>query len=160
MLPEIEKKSFTLERATVDHAALLFQWANDNVVRQNAIHQQAIVWESHIKWLESKFATASEIFILYVKGQPAGQIRFDFSSEENYWFIDYSISSEFRGRGLGKVIVSLGMTFLNKYPIVAFVKCTNIPSIKVFETLNFKKVIVNLNRTPYIKFIKQEPDKV
>ena len=74
---------------------------------------------------------------------------------KNYWIINYSISKENRGKGFGKILVSYGIDYVKEFPIIAFVKPTNIPSLKVFESLNFVKMETNnIKGVDYFKYIK------
>lgn len=129
-----------VRRATIEDLLLYFNWANDASVRQNAINQEMIHLENHTKWFESR--VNSEKSFLYVFEQdeiPVGQVRFDIN--EDVAEIDYSVDENFRGKGLGKKILSLGIgRFNNVKPekeIIGIVKYDNIPSSKVFEKLGF-----------------------
>ena len=147
----------SLRKATVQDAELLFNWANDDVVRSNSIHSEKIIWADHLNWLDHKLSSSNILLILQVGEQPAGQIRFDFDCQENGWLIDYSISPDHRGKGLGKLIVAMGMAYLKKFPIIAYVKLNNGPSLKVFESLQFRREnIYSKNGNDLIKFIKTE----
>ncbi|MBA3285645.1 MAG: GNAT family N-acetyltransferase [Nitrosopumilus sp.] len=147
---------FLIRKATINDAELLFNWANDEKVRANAIRPQKIVWDDHIKWLNHKLAFSHYVLILEKDEIPVGQIRFDFHAEENGWVITYSISFENRGKNWGKVIVALGMKYINKFPIIAYVRPSNVPSLKIFESLKFKKNMVNKEGTDLVKFVIDE----
>ena len=73
-----------------------------------------------------------------------GQVRFD--RNKNSVKIDYSLKKSFRGLGLGKKIIKLAMKNYNikkNLTFVGNVKKSNIPSIKVFNSLGFRKIIKN-----------------
>ena len=149
--------ALTLRKATVQDAELLFNWANEDVVRSNSIHSKKIIWADHLNWLDLKLSSSNFLLILEVERVPAGQIRFDFDPQENGWVIDYSISPDHRGKGLGKTIVAMGMAYVKKFPVIAYVKLNNGPSIKVFESLQFRREnIYTKNGNDVIKFIKIE----
>lgn len=122
-------------------AALLFNWANDKEVRKNAINSAPIEWNDHINWFNNKIASDDTlIYIGSLNNEPIGQIRFD-RVNKNY-IVDYSIASDFRGRGLGALLVSSGIdtlfnTICKPLNIIAYVKPENIASGKIFEKLNF-----------------------
>jgi RimJ/RimL family protein N-acetyltransferase len=148
-------EAINLRQATIADAQLLFDWANDKDVRRNAIHSEAIEWENHLKWLSAKLNTSTKLFILEYNGEAAGQIRFDWSEEEQGWMVDYSVSESFRGKGLGKRLIEAGIAKLNLYPVLAFVKPENTPSIKVFEALSFNNLgTVQVRNIALIKFSK------
>ncbi len=145
---------FSIRKATINDAELLFNWANDEKVRANAIRPQKITWDNHIKWFNHKLASSNYFLILEKDAIPVGQIRFDFDGEENGWVISYSISSENRGKKLGKAIVVLGMKYINKFPVIAYVRPSNLPSLKIFESLQFKKNSeVNKQGIDLVKFV-------
>ena len=47
-----------LRLATAEDRVLLWQWANDPVVRRNSFDTQAIDWPDHDSWCAKKFASA------------------------------------------------------------------------------------------------------
>lgn len=134
---------------------LLFDWANDLEVRQNAINTQLISWEGHQKWFENRVeSSTSKIFIFLIYEQPIGQVRFEF--EKNQWLIDYSIDNLYRGKGFGKLMLKEILNyFKTSEPIIAYVKIENIASAKIFNSLGFKKNgIVEINKNNYQIFEK------
>jgi RimJ/RimL family protein N-acetyltransferase len=134
---------------------LLFDWANDFEVRKNAINSQAISWEGHQKWFQSRLnSPTSKIFIFQLNEDAIGQVRFEF--ENNVWIIDYSIDKLHRGKGFGKLMLK---EILNHFktiePIMAYVKIGNIGSAKIFDYLGFKKnEVVEINNNNYQIFEK------
>jgi len=137
---KISNQKLTIEEASVEDVNILFDWANDLEVRANAFNSKKILWEDHLNWFQSKLKNSnSKIFILRLNGVPVGQIRFDYINK--FWEIDYSIDNLFRGKGLGKKIVELGIKKLNSEGFIkAKVKKTNPVSIRVFQKLGFELV--------------------
>lgn len=134
---------------------LLFDWANDLDVRQNAINTRLITWEGHQNWFQNRLeSSTSKIFIFLIDDQPIGQVRFEF--EKNQWLIDYSIDKLYRGKGLGKLMLKEILSyFKTSEPIIAYVKIENIASAKIFNSLGFKKnEIVEINKNNYQIFEK------
>lgn len=137
-----------LRRINSNDIELLFLWANDKLVRENAFNQKRIEWENHLKWFDKMYSNNNCILlILELNEKPLGQIRFDKSHDDDIWQIDYSIATEFRGRGLGKELIRKGLIYMYQhYPntiIIAKVKAVNIPSIKVFTQLGFDSKKIN-----------------
>ncbi len=128
---------------------LLLRWANDPVVRHNSFNQDVISTEQHHRWFQSRLANdACRIYILETEsGSAIGQVRFEF--EELHWSIDYSLDASFRGRGLGRVALSVAISALTRemgsVPLVACVKAENLVSARVFESLGFMR---NGDETP------------
>lgn len=133
-----------LRKITQDDKKLLFDWANDKEVRNNAIRSSNIKWEDHDKWFDRIISSNHTIvYILEVNTIPVGQIRFD--KEQNHYLIDYSVDKNQRGKGFGKLLVELGHALLEKEigspcTLMAHVKLENPASSRVFEKLGFIKI--------------------
>jgi RimJ/RimL family protein N-acetyltransferase len=150
---QTESGNFILRKAELNDIQLLFTWANDSEVRLQAFHQEPIVWEKHEAWFTRKMASPdTEIYILEKDSIPVGQIRFDFDALENGWVIDYSVEHGSRGKGIGKLLVSSGISMLNKKPVIALVKNANLPSAKIFEQLDFTMTADQDIHSPVKKF--------
>ena len=143
-----------IREATLNDCKLLFTWANDREVRKKSISKDQILWDNHVKWFNEKIISAkSKIFILEIEGNPVGQIRYDLKDCE--WVIDYSISAEMRGKGLGKILVKLSLPYFEGQIIKALVIEDNIPSHNVFRTLGFYQTgTVKINSELYTEFKK------
>jgi UDP-2,4-diacetamido-2,4,6-trideoxy-beta-L-altropyranose hydrolase len=126
--------------AKLSDAELLFTWVNDNDVRENSFNQNPIQWENHVIWLIKKLSDHNvKIFILELDGLPVGQIRYELT-ENDKWIIDYSISKNYRGRGLGKQIISITIALFENGIFRGEVKSSNIASKKAFESNGFSKL--------------------
>lgn len=139
---------------------ILFEWANDPIVRKNAFSNEAIQWSDHVNWFLDKLNDPNCLFfIFYLKSTPIGQIRIDFKDNEG--IIDYSVASNHRGKGLGtallKIISSIYPPHLS-LPLKGIVKTSNVGSIKAFQFANFteldKVIIRNSTCSVFKKFIK------
>ena len=85
-----------MRRITDDDAQLIFKWANDDDVRNNAINKHKIKWNDHINWFNKKLQFPDTfMFIGFLKHEPVGQIRFD--KENDDYVIDYSIAQNSSG---------------------------------------------------------------
>jgi UDP-2,4-diacetamido-2,4,6-trideoxy-beta-L-altropyranose hydrolase len=137
ILNKIRSVIVKIRPADVKDSLLLFNWANDDLVRNNAINKERILWENHSKWLEGKLVDSnSKIFIMEMNQVPVGQIRYD--KQDDAWIIDYSIEDCFRGFGLGKELLKKTIPFFADFKLRAFVNTTNIASICLFKRQNFK----------------------
>ncbi|MDR0801815.1 GNAT family N-acetyltransferase [Fluviicola sp.] len=124
---------------TENDVELLFKWANDPAVRMNSFHPDPIFWDKHQEWFLSKLNSATtKFYILYHNKIPAGQIRLELADE--VWEINYSIASEFRGKGLGKRIIELiCLEMPSGSSLRGLVKNDNPASLKVFLQSDFEK---------------------
>ena len=121
---------------------LLFKWKNDPIVRNSAFNTQIVRKEEHESWFSCAIKNSEiKIFILEADGVPVGQVRLNRNG--NVGTIDYSIDEHYRGKGLGKKIISLVENEMKKTGFVsvlkAEVKKDNISSQKVFEHLEYAK---------------------
>lgn len=120
---------------------LLFKWANDPTVRQNAFNTEPITYENHRAWFARMLADKdTEQYILCNGEIPLGQIRLNV--EDDKAVIDYSIDKEWRGKGLGVRMVLMAEEELkNKKTDVIYsmaqVKYENTASARVFEKCGY-----------------------
>ncbi len=143
-----ENEYFSMYKATIVDANILFEWTNDLLVRENSFNIERIEWENHLHWFENKLNSDSQILILQTPTQKIGMIRFDVF--ENHYLLNYSISKEFRGKGFGRMIISLGISTLAKLcdtnkEIHAYVKESNLTSLQIFRNLKFKESFIDNN---------------
>ena len=137
------KSDFYLRRANIDDMMLFFDWVNEKTVRQNSFSTNIINIDNHKAWFEKSLKNKDRyIYVLMKDDLPLGQIRFDVSNEEAE--IDYSIDRSYRNKGLGNLIISLGIEQISKdckrvKKIVARVKETNVYSQKCFLKNGFEE---------------------
>lgn len=140
-----------LRKAALSDLDLYYEWANDPVVRSNSFSSEPIPYENHVKWFNRSLNKDDvHLFVLMEDDVPVGQIRINISDAVAE--ISYSISSEFRGKGYGRKIVSLLIEKIKKEipgikTISARVKPDNEASKKVFEKegFNMKEVVFELD---------------
>jgi RimJ/RimL family protein N-acetyltransferase len=145
--------NFFLREATIDDALLLFNWVNDKDVRLNSINQETIIWENHLKWLESRLYSKETFIYILSEGEiNYGQIRID--NHNDCWTIDYSIDVNNRGKGFGSLIVNLLIEKCKNFNFKAFVKKSNLSSIHVFAKLGFNEVKGELESMKYFEKIR------
>jgi UDP-2,4-diacetamido-2,4,6-trideoxy-beta-L-altropyranose hydrolase len=119
---------------------LLWHWANDPKVRENAYDSDPIPWEDHKEWFEKKLENASsKIYAAVVGPDPIGQIRFDV--KESVAVVDVSVVESKRGRGYGTMLIERGtVRFLKESAVQrvdAYVKADNNASRKAFEKAGY-----------------------
>lgn len=87
--------------ARLDDEALILEWANDPVVRQNAFVPEQIDPATHRAWFRKRLRDLEHcrLYVVETKdGLPVGQVRFERSGD--VWEIDYALDACVRGRGL------------------------------------------------------------
>ena len=143
----------TLRPAALDDERLLMDWFNDSQARLNAFNTDLISAQSHGVWLRSRLADTQSCQLSIAEAKnalPIGMIRFDreILAGENLpsevWWISYSLDISFRGIGLARELIQLGLTQLAKkklraYTVKALVKTNNTASLKTFKNLSFAR---------------------
>ena len=130
-----------IRRATQNDESILLSWANDPVVRENAFSVGTISPQEHNSWFDSKLCDAACMFLIGEDdyGMPLGQVRFDIKNRTG--FIDISVDSDFRGQGVGKMLLHAAIKVLQQErrvdKVVGEVISTNEPSCQMFIELGF-----------------------
>jgi len=140
---------------------LLFNWTNDDLVRQQSFNSDKIIYEEHQKWFASKLQDKNTLFWIAQKDEiPIGLVRFDI--QKDYGIIGVSINKNQRGKGYGGTILTqASQNFVNVFnlPIYAYIKQTNIASIRSFEKAGYvfekNEVINRVDSVLYIKNVQQ-----
>lgn len=134
-------KQAVLRVATVEDCDMIFEWANDAVVRKNSFSSSLIKYEDHVKWYKKVMETSDiKQYILVVDEQNVGQARINV--DDKIAEISYSIAPHYRGNGYGELIISLipevvKSDFPNVKTLVAQVKLDNIASQKAFKNNSY-----------------------
>lgn len=135
------KNKLHLRRATKEDLMLYYKWANDPVTRSNSFNKDFISLESHISWFENMLKKdTSVLYVLVVDNACLGSIRFDMNGQNA--LLSYSIDKNYRGKGLGTVILELGIRQICKdFPTIkkinGYIHKNNIASIASFKKVGF-----------------------
>ena len=134
-----------LRAAREDDTRLLWDWANDPVVRESAFDERPIAWETHVEWFRRRLADEhAHIYIACAPdGAPLGPVRFE--GDNDVVEISISVSREFRGRGWGPALIDAGCRRLFAdtavSTIYARVKEVNGASRSAFHDAAFTQVV-------------------
>lgn len=156
------KENIVLRKATMGDAELLFRWKNDKTTIENSITKRGVTMEEHLKWLENVIDNPNRrLFILDIDGTSVGQLRLDFEKvfleekrkndkieeaeheKQNYEVtaeISYGLGAEYRGKGLGKILLEQAETLATIFKVAelrAEVLPHNIASQKLFISLGY-----------------------
>ncbi len=134
--------TFIIRHAVINDAKLLYGQANDKEVRLSSFNSDPISWEEHLQWLSQKLKDENSwIFIAENQiGDPIGQVRFD--KKDDLFEISYSLDKRFRGLGLGKTLLKIGLKTIQTEihePVMmqGSIKNDNISSKISFENCGF-----------------------
>ncbi|WP_412051299.1 UDP-2,4-diacetamido-2,4,6-trideoxy-beta-L-altropyranose hydrolase [Hoeflea sp. Naph1] len=122
----------------------ILKWANDPDTRRNAFNNAQISKNEHSVWFRRQIDSPRIVFYLALTphGEPVGHVRFEYQPDHS-WQISYLVAPFFRRRGVARIMLQqciakifddLGNKFLS-----AYVKPTNIASLRVFKLLGFTK---------------------
>lgn len=138
------EKFIQLERADNIDLIPLFKLANDPYVRSNSFTNKEITLEEHKSWFQNLLADASRLLLVAkIDNRLLGQVRFDRKDSEIVTSI--SVSSEFRGFGLGEILLRISLDKLHQeWPdaksILAFIKNDNMASRFIFEKVGYSLI--------------------
>lgn len=146
LVREASMQELKLRKVTKDDCDLLFEWANDELCRNNSIQTKHIERAEHEAWFAKKLQDQNcKMYICTLGDEEIGQIRFD--KEDNHAIISYSIAKEHRGKGYAAQMVALAEKRVQEESIQKIrgvVKKENIPSKKVFESLGYEMESTNI----------------
>ena len=134
-----------VRHARLSDEALLLTWANDPETRRNSFSSDPISAEDHRRWFYSRLRDLEGCRLYVVEtedGIPIGQVRFE--RRDTAWEISYSLASQFRKRGLARPLLKAALLKMrSEYPgalVLGRVKPENLPSRKIFESLDFDTI--------------------
>ena len=138
-------KEPSLRAVRKEDAFLLWQWANEPEVRSNSFHSDAISWEDHLKWFEKKLsAPETRIWILEERHVPVGQIRYDRIGNADTAEISFTVSLNYRGRGIGQKLLAMtadqARTELEVGSFRGIVFKKNLASRRIFTNAGFDQI--------------------
>jgi len=133
---------FAIRKTTDEDLMLLFELANDPLVRSVSLSSEAISLETHKQWFQDMMQDPLQLMFTILDGRAnfLGQLRFDLR-DENRAIISISLVSSSRGFALASKVIFQGIKIINKlHPsrtVIALIKPDNIASIKSFTKIGF-----------------------
>jgi UDP-2,4-diacetamido-2,4,6-trideoxy-beta-L-altropyranose hydrolase len=132
-----------LRRVQEKDCRQLWEWANDPEVRPVSFATEAISWERHLEWFNSKLCDPNAVLYLAVDlaDLPAGQVRYQIDNTRAA--VSISLAPPFRGRGYGTVVLAMATEDLFRTTAVkqidAYVKPNNTASIRLFTRAGYAR---------------------
>jgi len=137
------QEQFYIAPAELSDMQDVFDVSNDPIVRQKSFLQEKITWENHVTWFTQKINDTKTIFYV-IKSRTQdfiGYVRFDPEQDLHEYRIAIHLASQYRGRGLGKkIITQVTRDVFDKRgvkKINAYIKKENIASYKSFEQADY-----------------------
>ncbi|MGD0792422.1 MAG: UDP-2,4-diacetamido-2,4,6-trideoxy-beta-L-altropyranose hydrolase [Terriglobales bacterium] len=159
----LKRESLSIRLVEYGDCKLLWEWANDPVVRASAFSSEPIPWDDHVAWFREKLNDRNcRMFVaLDASAVPAGQIRFD-QRGASHADVDITVDGRFRGLGYASRLIDLGtnwaFTEWGLKQLNAFVKPENVASAKAFERAGFKPtetvIVKGQTATHYVRTAK------
>jgi RimJ/RimL family protein N-acetyltransferase len=107
VVAQLRTETLRLRRVRDEDCRLLWDWANDPMVREASFSPHQIPWEEHEAWFRTRMNDPDCVMYLAHDGENAvGQIRYDLEGEGAT--VSVSTSPEFRGRGYGSRMIRCG----------------------------------------------------
>lgn len=137
----LKQSQYSLRKVNYQDAAILWQWANDKIVRQASFHRAAIAWEEHKKWLQDKIQSKKAILFLACneENRPFAQVRFEINGQAA--IISISISAQYRGKGHSGWLIEQAVKEIMKLSsildVYAYIKPENKASKQSFSRAGF-----------------------
>jgi UDP-2,4-diacetamido-2,4,6-trideoxy-beta-L-altropyranose hydrolase len=143
VVTELKSKLFHLRAVRNDDEKLIWEWANDPVVREASFRSDSISWENHRRWFAAKLSSpTTRMFVAELEGEAVAQVRFELDSDDAV--ISVSVSSRLRGRHYGSAILKRACREIFRTTevkrVVALIKCSNTASQRAFARTGFVRV--------------------
>ena len=128
-------------KASIEDCDLIYNWANDETVRQNSFNTSKISYQDHVNWFTNKINSSDSFLFVCSNGQePIGQIRVDIVA--GIGIINYMIDRQFRGMGYGTEFLKIVINEIKKEEVkisklIGRTKYDNIGSQKAFEKAGY-----------------------
>jgi len=151
------KSNFSIRNAELADANNILEWRNDIHTRLMSRTSNLVKWEKHISWFCNSLKNPEKyIYILEINKMPIGMCRFELiQKKKNEYEISVNLSSEFRGKNLGEVLLRLSIEKFNKdicgqKTISAEIKNKNRGNLDLFTKYGFNHVGLNNKFKRYI----------
>lgn len=126
--------------ATLKDSKLIYEWANEELVRQNSFNSEPLLFETHEVWFAKKIEDQNQLFLItQIDNEDVGLVRFSINQE--HALVGISISKPYRGKGLSsKLLIESSKIYFktNALPIFAYIKNDNVTSIQAFKNAGYK----------------------
>lgn len=120
----------------------ILRWRNDPHTRVMSRNEDPIDEQAHNVWFERILGNRDRVLLVgLILDRPIGMVRFDRQNGTTSWEINIALAPEERGKGLGKLLLTLSLAqFFATYPdatLLAEIKQRNVASRRLFESVGF-----------------------
>jgi UDP-2,4-diacetamido-2,4,6-trideoxy-beta-L-altropyranose hydrolase len=153
----LNETTLLLRRVTDDDCRLVWQWANDPMVREVSFSDEPISWKNHVRWFSARQQDPHCYFWIACDrdGHPVGQVRFEARSDPVT--ISVSLDAKHHGRSLGVLLIWLASQKLFCETAIdginAYIKPDNERSVRAFSKAGFQRAgLTEVNGHPALVF--------
>jgi UDP-2,4-diacetamido-2,4,6-trideoxy-beta-L-altropyranose hydrolase len=131
-----------LRRAEPSDSRLIWEWANDPLVRSASFSGAPIPWNDHQRWFADVVTRPDHLFFVAEDptGAPAGQERFVIAGSDAT--VSVSVAADKRDMGLGALLIDTAsrqaFALSDVSLIRAFIKLDNVRSLRAFERAGYR----------------------
>jgi len=130
-----------LRPARAEDCRIVWEWANDPLVRSQSFASDPIPWESHVAWFKRALRDPDMRLYIAESSAPVGLARFESRNGET--LISVTIAAAYRGRGLGSELTKLASSEMLRNPSVAaihaYIKPENPASIAMVVAAGYER---------------------
>jgi len=131
-----EKYELVLRPAEMTDCQTLLDWRNDLETRRNSLTMEVVGLAEHREWLSRALVEPSrQLLIATLSGWDVGTVRIDGFERERE--LSWTVSPDFRGRGLGRKMVCEVVRQLGP-PLRARVRVGNEASKRICRAAGFR----------------------
>jgi len=131
-----------LRKADESDIADIYKYLHRDFIKKYSQNGEKAEWRNHRRWY--KFLINSDSYLLYIiedeSGRFLGQLKFELEGETS--IVSIYLLKEIRGRGLGKVIIDMGLEELlyeseEVDVVLAYILEENDASLSLFRSCGF-----------------------
>ena len=132
-----------ITKASNNDSLDIFQWRNDPLTRQNSVNTDPVSLKDHNQWFNEVLNSRNTELLIGIKDSiKVGVCRFSLNNLSNSVEVSINLNPLMRGKRISKKLLEDSINYYlknNKVMLTATIRIDNIPSIKIFEELNFIK---------------------
>ena len=132
-----------ITKASNNDSLDIFQWRNDPLTRQNSVNTSTVSLKDHNQWFNEVLNSRNTELLIGIENSiKVGVCRFCLNNLSNSVEVSINLNPLMRGKRISKKLLEESINYYlknNKVMLTATIRINNIPSIKIFEELNFIK---------------------
>lgn len=132
--------SLSARLATASDARLLLEWRNDPSTRDASRSHQSVSWVEHLSWMTRVLDDENRrLLVIEQADEPVATVRWD-RQGLNAWEVSITIAPAFRGKGLGRSVLSAGEHWIadgSPIQLLATIHSSNSASQRLFANSQY-----------------------